>query len=183
MRPFALLAGVLLTASVSAGVEASAQTAPATSTVDVTFDQSQVTTVVGDRFTLRSRIANAGAAATDPLIAHLNVASLTSDVYVDPEDWSSSRSRELAPLPAGETTTVSWEIQAVNAGTFDVYVVLLPVGATSAGRGPLVVSPPVHVSVAGRQTLTAGGVLPVVIVVPVLIALVGATARRRARQH
>jgi hypothetical protein len=183
MRPLAVVAGVLVMVSLSFGAEAPAQTAPPTSKVEVTFDQSEVTTVVGDRFTLRSPITNPGATPTDRLIAHLNVASLRSDVYVDPEDWSSSRSRQLAPLPPGGTREVSWEIQAVNAGSFDVYVVLLPAGATSAGSGPLVVSPPVHVSVAGRQTLTAGGVLPVVIAVPALIALVGATARRRARRR
>ncbi len=43
-----------------------------------------------------------------------------------------------------------WEIQAVNAGSFAVYVVL-PRGDGSAGTEPLVASPPVHVRVAGRR--------------------------------
>jgi hypothetical protein len=180
MRTIAVLAGVLLATWFLPRSEAVAQTARPGSAVEVTFDRSQVSTVVGDKFTVRSRIANVGGTATEPLIAHLNVASLTSDVYVDPEDWSSSRSRQVAPLPSGRSTSVSWEIQAVNAGSFDVYVVLLPAGAETAGRGSLVVSSPVHVRVAGRRTLTAGGVLPVVITVPVGIALVGVAGRRRA---
>jgi hypothetical protein len=63
-----------------------------------------------------------------------------------------------------------------------VYVVLLPDGPGSAGKGPLWVSPPVHVEVAGRQTLSAGGALPVVLGVPVLIGLAAGTARLRARR-
>jgi hypothetical protein len=148
----------------------------------VTCDQSRLRTLLGDRFTFRSRIANSGAASSDRLLAHLNVVSLTSDVYVDPEDWSSSRTREVPPLGPGGSTSLSWHLQAVNAGSFSVYVVLLPNGAASAGTGPLVVSPPVHVSVAGRRTLTAGGALPVVVAVPVLLGLLAAAARRRVRR-
>jgi hypothetical protein len=195
MRPLSVITGLLLAliapfGMAAAAAAASAKPAPASSSpallapgmVEVTFDQSRVATTLGDRFTLLSRIVNTGAAPTDRLIAHLNVASLTGDVYVDPEDWSSSRSHDVATLDPGRRTSISWDIQAVNAGSFDVYVVLLPNGASSAGTGPLVVSPPVHVSVAGRQTLTAGGALPVVIVIPVLIGLAAATAwyRRRA---
>jgi hypothetical protein len=195
MRPLSVITGLLLALIAPFGMAAAAAAAsakPATASsslallapemVEVTFDPSRVATTLGDRFTLLSRIVNTGAAPTDRLIAHLNVASLTGDVYVDPEDWSSSRSRDVATLEPGSSRSVSWDIQAVNAGSFDVYVVLLPNGAKSAGAGPLVVSPPVHVRVAGRQTLTAGGALPVVIVIPVLIGLAAATAwyRRRA---
>jgi hypothetical protein len=133
---------------------------------DVTFDHSDMSTVVGERFTLRSRVTG----PTDGLLAHLNVVSLTSDVYVDPEDWSANRTQRAAPV-------LSWDIQAVNAGTFDVYVVLLP----STGRGPLVVSPPVHLTVAGRRTFTAGGALPVALAVPVLLGLLAAAGQYRLR--
>jgi hypothetical protein len=150
--------------------------------VTVTWDQAHVTTRVGDRFIVRSRIVNSAAGSTGVMLAHLNVASLTSDVYVDPEDWSSARTQALEPLAAGSAQSLTWPIQAVNVGSFDVYVVLLPDGPGSAGKGPLWVSPPVHVEVAGRQTLSAGGALPVVLGVPVLIGLAAGTARLRARR-
>jgi hypothetical protein len=150
--------------------------------VTVTWDRAQVTTRVGDHFIVRSRIVNSSSGSTGAMLAHLNVASLTSDVYVDPEDWSSARTQTLDPLAAGSEHTLTWPIQAVNVGSFDVYVVLLPDDRGSAGKGPLRVSPPVHVEVAGRQTLSAGGALPVVLGVPVLIGLAAGTARLRARR-
>ena len=41
---------------------------------------------MGEKFTVTSRIANRGTTPTDRFVAHLNVASLTERVYVDPED-------------------------------------------------------------------------------------------------
>jgi len=184
MRPLFVLVGMLLALTAPAGLAASgAEAAPdPIAAAEVTFDRDRVSTVLGGRFTLQSRIVNSGGAPTDAILAHLNVASLTSDVYVDPEDWSAERSKEVAPLRRGESTSVSWDIQAVNAGSFDVYVVLLPSGASTAGKGPLVVSPPVHLEVAGRRTLSPGGAIPVVIVVPLLLGLVAALARLRVRR-
>jgi hypothetical protein len=136
----------------------------------VTFDQSDVAVAVGEKFTLRSQVT----AGSAPTLAHLNVASLTTDVYVDPEDWSSHRTQVVA---AGSTTTLAWEIQAVNVGQFDIYVVLLP----QTGTGPLVVSAPVHVVVTARETINAGGSLPVVILTPLLLGALALTIRLRRR--
>jgi hypothetical protein len=150
--------------------------------VEIHFDQGEAAVAIGDRFTLPSVIANTGTAPTDRFVAHLDVVSLTSDVYVDPEDWSGIRSRDLAPIPPGGRTPVDWDLQAVNAGSFDVYLVLLPNGPASAGAGPLAVSPPVHVTVAARRTLSAGGALPVAVAVPLVLGLVAATLRYRRRR-
>lgn len=183
MRPQPALAGMLLTLLLSGGICCSgAAAAIPAADVDVALDRDRLSTVVGERFTVRSRFVNPGPASTDPSLAHLNVASLTSDVYVDPEDWSSSRSRPVASLAAGTATSLTWELQAVNAGSFDVYVVLLPNGASSAGTGPLVVSRPMHVRVAERRALNAGGSLPVVFGVPVLLGLLVVAARYRVRR-
>ena len=178
MRPHLLLAGIVLALAIPAIPTAAAAAAP----VEVTFDRASQATMLGDRFTVRARIANVGSATTDPLIADLNVASVTTDVYVDLEDWSASRTHELPPLKPGASTSLSFELQAVNAGRFNVYVVVLPNGASSAGTGPLAVSPPVHVTVAGRKTLSAGGALPVAVAVPVLLGLALAVARIRLRR-
>jgi hypothetical protein len=85
----------------------------------------------------------------------------------------------VAPVAAGGSTSLSWQFQAVNTGRFDIYVVLIPNGASTAGAGPLVVSQPLHVTVAGKRTLTAAGSLPVAIVVPIVLGLAAAAARYR----
>lgn len=184
------LTELLLALTAALGAPASATAAPATmpaapptapETVDLAMEQRKIDTVVGETVTVESRVVNTGNAPTDRLVAHINVASLDG-VYVDLEDWSAEVTRDVAPVPAGRSTAISWELQAVNTGSFDVYVVLLPNGGATAGSGPLVVSPPVHVTVAGRRTLTAAGSLPVAIVVPLVLGLLAAAARYRVRR-
>jgi hypothetical protein len=142
--------------------------APASAGPSITFDRSDVAVAVGDRFTLTSMAA--GADVSTPQIAHLNVVSLSPEVYVDPEDWSGQRSQPMA-------ATLTWNLQAVNAGRFDVYVVIVPV----TGTGPLAVSSPVHVTVTARRAISAGGALPVAITVPLLVAGALLLNRRRYR--
>jgi hypothetical protein len=148
----------------------------------VTVDQPRISAVIGDRVTIRAHVSNSGGTVSDALIAHLNVASLTG-TYVDLEDWTAAPTQPVKPLDAHATTELSWDIQAVNAGRFDVYVVVLPNGATSSGAGPAVASSPVEVTVAGKRTLNAGGSLPVVIAVPLLLGGAALAARLRLRRR
>ena len=94
----------------------------------------------------------------------------------------SCRLARATPLKPGASTALSFELKAVNAGRFNVYVVVLPNGASPDGTGSLAVSPPLLVTVAGRTTLSAGGALPVAVAVPVLLGLALAVARIRLRR-
>ncbi|MER5337396.1 hypothetical protein [Micromonospora sp. NPDC002717] len=183
MKTELALAGLLLALTAPVGLTASAAAAPPPlpGTVEVVLEQSQIDTVVGERLTLESRVVNSGNAPTERLVAHFNVASLDG-VYVDLEDWSADVTREVPPVASNSSMSLSWQVQTVNTGSFDVYVVLMPGGDATAGTGPLVVSQPVHVTVAGKRTLTAAGSLPVAIVVPVVLGLVAAAARYRIRR-
>jgi hypothetical protein len=141
-------------------------------------DRTRISTELGRTFVFRSTIANEGTAPADGLIAHLNIVSLRSDVYVDPEDWSTHRTRYLAPLAAGASRTITWRLKAVNSGAFDVYVAVLPRGGDAR---PPVTAPVVSVAVAGRKTLNAGGILSVAFGVPAILGvlMVGLKLRRR----
>lgn len=150
-------------------------------TIAVTADPVHVETAVGGRFTLSTQLTNHAEQPTGTLIAHLNVASLTPGVYVDPEDWSSERTQRVGSLASGQSAQLTWQLQAVNAGTFDAYVVLLPTQQPGPAS-PLAVSRSVLLRVASRQTLSAGGVLPIVIAVPVLLVLLVILRTRAARQ-
>jgi hypothetical protein len=150
--------------------------------VTVTIERVRHSTVIGSRFSFESRLANPGNRPTAELIAHLNVASLTSDVYVDPEDWSAERTIQVPPLPPGGATSLAWDLQAVNAGRFAVYVVVLPREVPAGRPDALAVSPPMHVEVAGRRTLNVGGALPVVISIPVALGLLAVSVRRRGHR-
>jgi uncharacterized membrane protein len=172
---------VLLTSLLAVLLACSTASAWATPlAIKITPDPTRVATVLGGRFTIRTQVANTGTAPTGDVLAHLNVASMQDDVYVDPEDWSSSRSQSLILRP-GESRTLSWDIQAVNAGRFAAYVVVLPEGADVGGAEGLVVSPLVKIDVETRSALSESGVLPVVLVIPLLLGLsaVGLRLRRR----
>jgi hypothetical protein len=175
----ALVPMLVLAGAITGPVSAVPASAPG---VQIAFDRATVVLGVGDRFALPSVLTNTGTAPSEPMLAHLNVASLTDDVYVDPEDWSASRSKQVPSIPPAGSIFLDWQLQAVNAGSFDVYVALLPNGQASAGAGPLVVSPPVHLTVAARKSLSAGGALPVALAVPILLGLLAAAARTRHRR-
>ena len=181
-----LVAGIavaLLGAAATPPAVAAAPAVPAASVgpVTVTMSRPSMAGVLGDRVPVRATVTNSGSAATGRLVAHLDVVSLHEDVYVDPEDWSADRSVEVGPLAPGGRTTVDWTVRYVNAGEFDVYVVVLPT-APSTGADALAVSPAVRLAVASRQTLDPGGSLLVVVAVPVLVGLLAA-GRRQTRQR
>jgi hypothetical protein len=145
----------------------------------VSVDRTSASTRLGHAVVFRSTIANRGAAPTPPLIAHLNVLSLRSGVYVDPEDWSSHRTRYLARIQPGGSKTLAWRIKAVNAGSIGVYVAVLP---RDGAPVPPATGPTFRLEVADRRTLDSGGIAPLAIGMPVLLALVLLTVRVRRRR-
>src|SRR5207244_2023679 len=123
-RRCAMKAAAVAVAVVAALLAASP--AAAAGGLSVTVDRTAISTALGRKFELRSTISNRGAAPAAGLIAHLNVFSLRPGVYVDPEDWSSHRTRYLAPIPPGGSTTIVWRLAAVSSGSIGVYVAVLP---------------------------------------------------------
>jgi hypothetical protein len=181
MRSTALAWAALMAALLVPMTGAAAAPATPAAGVRVVSEQPAIGTAVGRHFDYRIALVNDSGTPTGQLLAHLNVASVTGSAYVDPEDWSADRSRFLPALAPGATTSLSWDVQAVSPGTFDVYVVVLPAGAGAEADHRLVVSSPTRVEVSARRTLNAGGALPVVIAVPVLLGLATLATRARAR--
>ena len=169
-----------LAATVAALLFTAAPAAGATAGLSVSVDRTQVSTRLGHTFAFHSTITNHGTATAAGMIAHLNVLSLRNGVYVDPEDWSSHRTRYLALIPAGRSTTLTWRIKAVNAGSIGVYVAVLP------GNGTLVrptTGPTLRITIADRRTLNSGGIVPLALGLPALIGLVLLVVRfRRSRR-
>lgn len=154
------------------GAAPAARAAPGSLTV--TLDRAQVSTPLGHSFVFHSTIANHGAAPAAGLIAHLNVLSLRGGVYVDPEDWSSHRTRYLRPIPPSGSTTLSWKIKAVNAGSIGAYVAVLPAGGEAVRP---VTGPTLRIAIADRKLLNSGGIVPLALAVPALLTLILIAAR------
>jgi hypothetical protein len=153
-------------------------TAAAADGIAVAVDRTDISTSLGRKFEFRTTITNHGAAPADDLVAHLNVLSLDGSVYVDPEDWSSHRTRYLAAIPAGGSITLTWKLQAVNSGRIGIYVAVLP---RSGAPRPPTTGATVRVSIAKRRTLNSGGILPLAVGVPLLLG--GLTAALRLRRR
>lgn len=174
-------------AAVLAGVTAVAPTARAEpAAVELSLEPGRASTREGDDFAFRSTIKNVGRTPLSGLVAHLNIASWDPGVYVDPEDWSSERTRYLPPLRPGGSLKVKWSVTAVNGGHFAVYVAVLPRPGAGAQRQPAV-SPDLDVHVAGRAGLGSGGLVPLVLGLPSLLGVVAAAvgagrSRRTARR-
>ena len=169
-RTAATLAAVVATATLAPGAHADGN-------VTVAVDRTSVSTALGRSFTVRTTIANPAGAAATGLVAHLNVVALSPGLYVDPEDWSSHRTRYLPEIPSHGATTVAWKLDAVNAGDLGVYVAVLSRDRTAAphtGRY-------VHVHISDRKVLDAGGILPLAIGVPAFLILLTIGLRRRRR--
>jgi hypothetical protein len=171
---------VLAVPVVILALTAVAHAAAGASGVSARVDRTHISTELGRTFLFRSTIANDGHARAGDLIAHLNIVSLRSDVYVDPEDWSTHRTRYLGSLAAGGSRTLTWRLKAVTSGSFAVYVAVLP---RSGGRRPPITAPLVSVAVAGRKTLNAGGILSVALAVPLILGVFTAGLKLRRRRR
>jgi hypothetical protein len=154
-----------------------ARAAKASPSLSVSVDRTRVSTVLGSKFQFRSTITNRGPAAASGLIAHLNVLSLRPGPYVDPEDWSASRTRYLGTIAPGRSVTTAWQMQAVNHGIFGVYVAVLD----ADGRARPTSAPTIRLAVAERKTLNSGGIVPLAVGIPALLGLLTLGFRLRRR--
>jgi hypothetical protein len=145
--------------------------------VSVEVDRTAITTDLGQTFSFQSTITNRGSTPAAGLVAHLNVLALRPGTYVDPEDWSTERTRYLPPIPAGGATALTWRVTGVHSGAIGVYVAVLP--ADGAGRPA--VGPTVRADVTARETIDSGGIVPLALGVPGIIGVLALAilARRR----
>jgi hypothetical protein len=146
--------------------------------VSVDVEPTRVRTELGQDFSFRSTIRNEGSSPAVGLVAHLNILSLRPGLYVDPEDWSESRTRYLAPIPAGGSRTITWTVTAVNSGTLGVYVAVFP----SSGAGRPITGPTLRADIAERETIDSNGIIPLALGVPALLGALAVGVRLRRRR-
>jgi hypothetical protein len=149
--------------------------------LELSLDRKRVVTSIGDSFSFNSTITNLGSRPLPEPVAHLNVVGLDKDIYVDPEDWSEQRTKFLAPLRPGASTTVPWTVQAVTGGKAAIYVTALPGRSPATESGGLGVSAAIEVRISERRNINSGGVLPLAIGVPAAlgILMLGLRSRRK----
>ena len=178
MRRFALV----LALAASLMLTPAAYAADGSSEIAVKADRTRIAVGLGGKFAVRTTVTNDGAAPARGLIAHLNVLDLTGNTYVDPEDWSTNRTKYLDPIPAGGSATITFSGQAVNSGSLGLYVAVLD--RKGSPRRPAI-TPTIRLDVSARRTLNAGGIAPLAAGVPALLAALTlgvSFSRRRFRR-
>jgi hypothetical protein len=170
----------LVAAAIVALALAAVLAGPAAADVAVTTDRARVETQLGRDFHFSTTVTNDAATATEALVAHLNILSLSRSVYVDPEDWSTQRTQYLGSIPAGGERTITWNIKAVNDGDFAAYATILSQD-DPAGSAPAT-GDAVRVAVAKRTTLNSGGIVPLALGIPGALAALAVAARLSRRR-
>ncbi len=157
---------------------------PAVNPVSMTMDVQTKAVRAGTAIEYNTVLANSGSEASAPMIVAMNIVNLskTGDV-VDPEDWSPQRTQYVDPIPAGQSATLAWRINAILDGNYMVYMVAIPAPSGPDATSHPVASPGIHLMVSKYTRLNPGGVLPYAIGGPVVLGLViFAVYRRRHRE-
>lgn len=174
-----LLACLLPLGLLAAGAGAARAAPDSGQDIVVQLDRKQIQAGPGDRLTLKSTIRNDTARPLTGFVAHLNILTTDSGVYVDPEDWSPRRTQYLDTLPPGGSTRLTWDVRAVTSGPLILYV-----SVTSPEADNVTSSGPLNLTVSGQRVVNSAGVVPLVAWVPTgVLALFAATLLRRRRHR
>jgi hypothetical protein len=165
----ALAVGILLGGAGPALGEPLPQTSP--TELDLSLDQSVIAVKAGDEIPFQSLLENNGAEDSPPVTLAMNIINLKGDV-VDPEDWSPERTQKVNGVAAGDAVRHTWTIEAILKGDYMVYLVAIPQPDGVEATSHPVASTGLHLSVGAFSELNPEGVLPVVIFVPVGVALI-----------
>jgi hypothetical protein len=140
--------------------------------LNVSLEKTFLEVKTGDQVDFDTLLENNGDQDSPPVIMAMNIIKLTStgDV-VDPEDWSPERTQYVASVLPHDALRQSWTIEAILKGDYMVYLVAVPQPGERSTSHPIS-SPGLHLTVGAFQRLNPEGVLPVVIAVPLGVALV-----------
>lgn len=140
-------------------------------TIDIDLDAATVK--AGDEVDYNTVLTNRGSRPTTPLVMAMNIINVDAagDV-VDPEDWSPQRTRHLPSLAPNESTTLSWQVNAILDGDYVIYMVAIPVPEDTDATSQPVASSGIHLTVTPHTKINPGGVLPYAIGGPLLLLLV-----------
>ena len=177
MRRVAALAAVLLAgAAVLVPGPASADRPAQSGGVTIALSRQRIAAAPGEHLEFSSTVTNTVGAARSGLVAHLSILSSDPGVYVDPEDWSPKRTQYLSTLGAGDSTRLTWRVQAVTSGPLLLYV-----SVTDPRTASVTTSSALEMQVGGQRRLVAAEVLPLVVWAPatVLVLLVATGLRKR----
>jgi azurin len=106
------------------------------------------------------------------MVVAMNIINLDQEGdVVDPEDWSPERTQYVERLDPGDSTTLSWRVNAILDGDYVVYMVVMPEPAGRDATSQAVASAGIHLTVMPFTRLNPRGVVPLVIGTPLVLGL------------
>lgn len=118
----------------------------------------------GDYVSVKASIQNTSSKAIANVTTYLSLVDEETKLPVDLEDWSAEKGLFIGTIENGETLPLDWKIHFVKAGKYSLIIV-----AEIAGENYPQTSSIVHFSVAPKQNLNPGHVLPVALITPIVI--------------
>ncbi|MDY6823261.1 MAG: hypothetical protein SWH68_05610 [Thermodesulfobacteriota bacterium] len=156
---FAVIASILLSASISAAAQAPVS-------LNLQSDaKNPATPVMGDHLRFWSTITNTGSSPIEGLVAWISLVEIDpgNEQPVDLEDWSAHKAVTGASLKPGESLRTDWPMRLIKGGDYRVVV-----SVTDRGGRQVYTSPTVQFHVRQKPVLQAGLVLPVAAGIPLL---------------
>lgn len=161
-----------------------ASTVAEQSPLKVTIDLDYKVVRAGDPVEYHTVVTNSDTGESLPLVVAMNIINLNAEGdVVDPEDWSPQRTQYIESIPSGQSTTLSWRVNAILDGDYLVYMVVIPEPDGEQATSQPIASSGIHLTVTPFSRLNPGGVLPIAIGGPViLLVAVFVVYRLRRRQ-
>lgn len=125
----------------------------------------------GDVFNFSTSTFYNGKGSSAPVVVAMNIVNLEDGAPVDPEDWSPERTQLIKTIKQGESIKQTWTIHSILDGNYLIYLVAVPKPSNVEETSLPVASSAVHLTVKPYTRLNPGGVLPVIITVPILLIL------------
>jgi ABC-2 type transport system permease protein len=152
--------------------------------LQISIDRSDTVVRAGLPLLFNTVVTSRATEPSRPIIVAMNIINLNQHgEVVDPEDWSPQRTQYVEPLSPGQSTTLSWRVNAILDGDFMVYMVAIPAPGGRDATSQPVVSSGIHVTVTPYTKLNPGGVLPYAVGGPLLLGLLIVLAYRHRRRQ
>ncbi|MCV0403339.1 MAG: ABC transporter permease subunit [Chloroflexi bacterium] len=174
---FVLVAALVIPAasfasSTTGTVAPSSQVASDGVPVEISVDLEYQTVNTGDAVFFDTVVTNPTDVASAPLIVAMNIINLDQEGdVVDPEDWSPERTQYVDRLDPGQWAILSWRVNAILDGDYIVYMVVMPQPAAADATSQAVASSGIHLTVLPFTRLNPGGVMPLVLGAPTVLAI------------
>jgi ABC-2 type transport system permease protein len=151
--------------------------------IQVSIDMAHKTVRAGEHILYNTVVTNHGTEDSPPLCLAMNIINLdAAGDIVDPEDWSPQRTQYVDVLPAGQSISHSWRVNAILDGDYLVYMVAIPEPESEQATSKPAASPGIHLIVTPFTKLNPGGVLPYAVGGP-LVLILGVILLQRIRRR